>query len=97
VLTSIYKDGASTLTLSGVNAFSGAVRVATGTLLVGSSAALGTTAGATTVDSGAVFAMSNNITISENLTINGTGVSAGGVLRNLSGDNTHTCFSPRND
>jgi autotransporter-associated beta strand protein len=33
--------------------------------------------------------MSNNITISENLTINGTGVSAGGVLRNLSGDNTH--------
>jgi autotransporter-associated beta strand protein len=89
VLTSVYKDGASTLTLSGVNAFSGAVRVATGTLLVGSSAALGTTAGATTVDSGAVFAMSNNITISENLTINGTGVSAGGVLRNLSGDNTH--------
>ncbi|NCV93417.1 MAG: hypothetical protein EBW30_11825, partial [Synechococcaceae bacterium WB7_3xG_012] len=52
--------------------------------------ALGTTAGATIVADGASLSISNNITSAENITINGTGISSNGAIRNTANDNTLT-------
>ncbi|MEK0436164.1 MAG: Heme/hemopexin-binding protein, partial [Pseudomonadota bacterium] len=52
--------------------------------------ALGTTASGTTVAQGAALELSGGITIGdEALTLNGDGISSGGALRNISGDNTY--------
>jgi hypothetical protein len=50
--------------------------------------ALGTTAGATTVASGAALHVSNDITVAEAITISGTGISNNGAIRNTADDNT---------
>jgi autotransporter-associated beta strand protein len=74
---SLSKLGAGALTLSGANTFSGATTISEGTLIAAHNTALGTAAGITTVQSGATLQISNGTTIStENLTINGSGVSA---------------------
>ena len=49
------KNGDGALTLSGANTFNGAMAVSAGTLTVGNASGLGTTAGGTTVASGAVL------------------------------------------
>ncbi|MFN9519706.1 MAG: beta strand repeat-containing protein, partial [Bacteroidota bacterium] len=49
---------------------------------------MGNATGATTVASGAVLSLANGITIDDNLTLAGTGISNGGVLINVSGNNT---------
>ncbi|MCS6243906.1 MAG: autotransporter-associated beta strand repeat-containing protein [Opitutus sp.] len=79
------KAGTGTLTLSGANTFTGATTISTGTLKLGSTAALGTIDGSTTVASGAALDL-NGFTLStaEALTLNGTGVSSGGALTNSS-------------
>jgi len=83
------KNSADTLTLSGANTYAGLTTVSAGTLAISHGSALGSNATGTTVTSGAELRLLGNITVaSEALTLNGTGVSASGALRNLSGDNS---------
>ena len=68
------KDNSSTLTLSGSNTYSGGTTVDGGVLKLGNNSALGSTAGATTVSSGAELdGASFDPTSGENFTISGTG------------------------
>ena len=74
------KDGSGTLTLSGVNIYSGNTTVnAGGTLQLGSATALGTTAGSTTVASGAVLDLNGQTVGAEVLSLNGTGAGHGAL------------------
>ncbi len=74
-----------TTILSGTNTYTGATTISSGTIKLGNSAALGTTAGSTSVTSGAALDL-NGTTYStaEPLTLNGTGISSGGALTNSS-------------
>ncbi|MDL5054778.1 autotransporter-associated beta strand repeat-containing protein [Oscillatoria laete-virens NRMC-F 0139] len=89
---SLVKDGIGRLTIGGSNSYTGATTVARGIMRIEHENALGTTNGATTVNSGAsleILSIGNNqMNIAENLTINGTGQSVEGALRNLKGTNT---------
>ncbi|MBU6158917.1 MAG: autotransporter-associated beta strand repeat-containing protein [Bacteroidetes bacterium] len=83
------KVGTGTLTLSGANTFTGAVSVDAGVLNIQNATGTGTTAGGVVVASGAALELQGGITVgAETLTINNTGVSNGGSLRNISGNNT---------
>ncbi|MEY2509251.1 MAG: fibronectin-binding autotransporter adhesin [Verrucomicrobiota bacterium] len=83
------KTGTGTLTLTGANTYSGLTTVSSGILLLQNSAALGTTAGGTTVSSGATLELQSGIFVgAEPLTLYGAGVSSFGALRNLSGNNS---------
>ena len=92
---SVTKDGIGILTLSGDNSFTGAVTISSGTLKLGAAGGatntpLGTTAGITTVATGARFDL-NGYTLgtAEPLTLNGVGYGLGdfasGALMNSSG------------
>jgi fibronectin-binding autotransporter adhesin len=87
----VTKAGAGTLTLSGANAYTGATTISTGALRAAHNTALGTTAsGTTVVQGGAALELSGGITIgAEALTLNYDGISSGGALRNISGNNTY--------
>jgi autotransporter-associated beta strand protein len=85
------KAGTGNLTLSGSNTFDAPVTVSAGTLTLAHSNALGNNnpSWGNTVSSGATLALQNDITITEGqFSISGTGVSNGGALRNVSGNNT---------
>jgi autotransporter-associated beta strand protein len=83
------KTGTGTLTLTGANTYSGLTTISGGILLIQNSAALGTTAGGTTVSSGATLELQSGIFVgAEPLTLSGAGVSSFGALRNLSGNNS---------
>ena len=74
-----------TTILSGTNTYTGATTVTSGTIKLGNSAALGTTAGSTSVTSGAVLDLNGTAySTAEPLTLNGTGISSGGALINSS-------------
>ncbi|GAB1478660.1 hypothetical protein MASR2M74_12080 [Paracoccaceae bacterium] len=83
------KTGAGDLTVSGINTYTGVTEVSAGTLTVSNDSGLGATGAGneTTVDAGATLALTGGIASGEAITLNGTGVSNGGALRNLSGDN----------
>ena len=84
------KTGSGTLTLSGTsNNFTGTVGITNGAIRATAASALGA-ASAVTVQSGAALEYSGNISVARNLTLNGTGLSTGGALRNISGDNTNS-------
>lgn len=86
------KAGNGTFTLSGANTYAGNTSINAGTLVAGSSTALGATGAgnATLVASGATLAITGGVNLgAEALTLSGAGVSNGGALRNLSGNNTH--------
>ncbi len=84
----LIKGAAGTTVLAGANTFTGSVGVNTGVLNIRNGSALGTTAGGTTVASGAALELQNNITVgTEALTINNAGIGSNGALRNISGDN----------
>ncbi len=78
-----------TTILSGANSFTGPVAVTAGTLVIQHSTALGTTAGGTTVSSGAALHLQGNISVgTEALSLAGTGIANTGALLNLSGNNS---------
>jgi autotransporter-associated beta strand protein len=84
------KLGNNTLILDQANTYAGTTTVSTGVLNIRNNAGLGGTAGGTTVASGAALELQGGITIgAEVLSLNGTGIAAGGALRNISGDNTY--------
>ncbi len=84
------KAGAGTLTLSGANTYTGVTTVNAGVIDVQNNTALGTTAGATTVASGAALQIDGSgLVIAEPITILiGTGIGGTGALRNLANNNT---------
>ncbi|HRQ80266.1 MAG TPA: putative Ig domain-containing protein, partial [Azospirillaceae bacterium] len=71
------KTGGQMLTLSGNNTFSGAFAINANVVYITHANALGNTTGATTVASGATLRVDNGLTVAENLTISGIGVSSG--------------------
>lgn len=82
--------GTGTVTLGGSNSYSGATVIGAGAVRAANSSALGTTAGATVVSNGAALELSGGISIgNESLTIGGSGLSSGGALRNIGGDNVY--------
>ena len=75
-----------TLVLSNANTYTGATTVSGSTLIVQHDSALGSTAGSTTVASGATLQLDGSRTIgAEGLTISGAGVGGAGALRHSSG------------
>lgn len=77
------KSTSNTFILSGTNTYTGTTTVNGGILQVNVDQALGTTAGGTTVNSGAALKLNGvNYATAEALSINGTGVSGGGALVN---------------
>ena len=87
-LAAITKNGTGSWTLTGDNTYSGATAVSAGVLAIGNTTALGTDAAGTTVADGAELRIQGGLTVaSEAITVNGTGISANGALRNFSGDN----------
>ncbi|MFO1522749.1 MAG: autotransporter-associated beta strand repeat-containing protein [Kiritimatiellia bacterium] len=81
----ISKTGDGILELAGANVFTGAATVNAGTLMLAHPTALGTVAGATSVTAGAVLDLNAQAVGAEPVTLNGTGISAGGALINSSG------------
>ena len=81
---------AGQLTISRDNTFTGNVNVVSGIISITHNNALGSMDGATIIASGASLSISNNITSAENITINGTGISSNGAIRNTADDNTLT-------
>lgn len=70
----LIKAGSSgNITLSGANTYTGSTTVSAGRLTISNASALGTTAGDTTVASGATLSLTGGISIAENLTLSGTG------------------------
>ena len=85
----ITKAGSGTMVLSAANTYTGTVTVNAGVLNIQHAAALGATDGATSVTSGAALQLQGCITVgAEALTLNGSGISSNGALRNVSGNNT---------
>ena len=83
----IAKTGAGTLVLSGSNSNTGATTVSAGVLRLRHSDALGSSS--ITVASGASIDLQDNITLAgHRATLAGQGNGTGGVLRNISGNNT---------
>ncbi len=85
----VTQAGTGTLILSGANTYSGATNVNAGVLDIRHNTATGTTAGGVFVASGAALQLQNNISVgAEALTLNGTGISSDGALRNINGNNS---------
>ena len=83
------KSGAGTLMLNGANTYTGATTISAGVVNAQNNSAFGTTAGGVTVASGAALELQGGRAIgAEPLTLNGSGVSNGGALRNISGNNS---------
>jgi fibronectin-binding autotransporter adhesin len=86
----LIKIGASTLTLSGANDFTGATTISNGALRLSHATGAGTTAGTITVVNGAALELTGGIAVgAEALSLNGTGISSGGALRSISGNNSY--------
>ena len=89
--TGLAKSGTGTLVLTGSNSHTGTTSVFGGTLQVADTGALGGTTLGTVVSNGASLALSGGITITgEALSLLGEGVSTGGALRSISGNNSWT-------
>jgi autotransporter-associated beta strand protein len=81
-------DSGSVVLLDDNNTYTGATTInAAATARASNNNAFGTTAGSTTVTSGGRIQPNNNVTISEAVTLNGTGIASSGALQNVSGTN----------
>ncbi len=86
---SLVKALGGTLTLTGANSYTGATNITGGVLNIQNITATGSIAGGVSVTSGAAIQILNNIAVgAEALTLNGTGISNDGVLRNFNGSNS---------
>lgn len=91
----IHGGGTVDPTTSAGGRYNGTTTINAGVLRVRHDFALGTTASGTTVLGGAALELqettaSANLSVGESLTLNGSGISNGGALRNRSGNNTLT-------
>lgn len=85
------KTGAGTLLLSGSNTYSGLTTISSGKLKITNAAALGSTAGATTIAGSAQLEVAGGITVNELFTkTGGTGLNATGLIYSSSGNNVFT-------
>ena len=82
------KNGTGTTVINTSNGYTGVTSVNAGVLNIRTATALGDVIAGTTVASGAALEIQGGITTAaEALTLNGSGVSSGGALRNISGNN----------
>jgi fibronectin-binding autotransporter adhesin len=84
----LIKDGTGSgkLILSGVNTFTGGLYVNNGTAQANNNAALGT--GAATIANGATLEISGGRSITNNVSVNGSGVGVAGAIQSVNGINT---------
>ncbi|QIF01739.1 autotransporter-associated beta strand repeat-containing protein [Roseimicrobium sp. ORNL1] len=83
------KSGTGTLILTGTNLFNGLLDITQGAVSLRNAAAAGTTAGGVTVRNNAAVEFQGGFSYgSETLTLNGSGISGAGAVRNVSGNNT---------
>ena len=90
---SLEQRGTGILTVSGSNTYSGVTLISQGTLVAGSSTALGTTAAGTTIlpstPNGATLDINNQNLGAEAITVQGTGVNGlGAIVNNNTGSST---------
>ncbi len=88
---SLTKVGAGILGLSGANSYSGGTSVSSGILSITNSSGLGT--GAASIASGAALDVSNNITLTNALTLSGSGIGGTGVINDIGTGTTDTISS----
>jgi autotransporter-associated beta strand protein len=87
---SLTKVGTDTVTLTAANGYTGATMINSGVLNIQNNTALGTVAGGVTVASGAALQLQGGIAVgAKALSLNGTGISNDGALRNISGSNSY--------
>ncbi|MFH0952951.1 MAG: autotransporter-associated beta strand repeat-containing protein, partial [Verrucomicrobiota bacterium] len=86
--STLTKDGAGRLTLSGNSGYTGLTALNEGVIRVAHQYGLGWLTIGTTVSNGTALELIGGITIDEPLTLNGTGIASGGALRNISGNTT---------
>jgi fibronectin-binding autotransporter adhesin len=84
------KTGSLSLQLTNSNTYTGATFVNAGYLLANNANSLGTTAGATSVASGATLYLSGSFTLAEALNLTGTGMLGNGAIYAPSGNSTVT-------
>ena len=84
----VVKSSAGTVVLSAANTYAGLTDVQAGILQITNGAALGTTVGATVVQSGAQLQLNAVTVTGETITINGTGGNSQGALNGLAGSST---------
>jgi autotransporter-associated beta strand protein len=82
------KDGGSTLVLGGVNVYSGSTSVNGGVLRVSNSSGLGSSS--VTVSGNNTLELVGGVSVGNTLSLSGSGVSSGGALRSVSGNNSWT-------
>jgi fibronectin-binding autotransporter adhesin len=78
-----------TTTLTAANTYTGETTISAGMLNITNSSALGSTAGGTTVASGATLQLQGSIAVgNEPLSLAGSGFGGAGALKNVSGNNS---------
>jgi autotransporter-associated beta strand protein len=86
----LIQGGSGTLVLNVGNTYTGKTTISAGVLNIQNGSALGGTTNGTSVTSGAALEIQGGISVgAEALTLNSTGVSSGGALRNRSDSNTY--------
>lgn len=84
------KTGSGTLVLSAASTYTGSTRIYQGVVNLQNATAAGSAAGGIIVAPGAALELQGGIAIgAETLALTGTGISNGGALRNVSGNNTY--------